>query len=96
MTWQDTIRERLKANIDNLDCLTEEQKASLLESELEQVVLATEAGQQEHKESTAADAADDAEEPDEETAISKKTKVKLLLDTFAPGGWPSVKSSGTK
>jgi hypothetical protein len=97
MTWQDTLRERLAANIVGMDYLTDEQKASLLEVELERVVLATEAGQplgtEPDKSKVDASTEDDLEEPTEETDKPKKAKAKLLLDTFAPGGWPPVRKN---
>jgi hypothetical protein len=97
MTWQDTLSERLAANIASMDYQTDEQQASLLELELERVILATEAGQplgtEPDKSKVDASTEDDLEEPTEETDKPKKAKVELLKDTFAPGGWPPVRKN---
>jgi hypothetical protein len=97
MTWQDTLRERLAANIASMDYQTDEQQASLLELELERVILATEAGQplgtEPDKSKVDASTEDDLEEPIEEADKPKKAKAELLKDTFAPGGWPPVRKN---
>lgn len=44
MTWIDTIRERIRRNLDRL-AISDERKAAILEAEVARVVLATEAGE---------------------------------------------------